>query len=238
MRYLSTLTVPVLILQLAVPPALAKPKPPTAAQLQAQLKKALQERDDLKDRLAATDSLQSDLVEAQKSRDLARQEAAASRKELEQMKSSLADNQGGTDAILADLAKARAEATECATALQAMKDAEASRKAKAGTAAGEGALVQITPDIIPAQPMNLYKVTPSRAKGAGKGVVVVNVLISENGDVLGARLLQGLRGEGAGVDQTNAACVEAAKLVVFDPARTADGKTRVKVWQGVGFMLD
>ena len=26
--------------------------------------------------------------------------------------------------------------------------------------------------------------------------------------------------------------------LVFDPARTADGKTKVKVWQGVGFMLD
>jgi len=25
---------------------------------------------------------------------------------------------------------------------------------------------------------------------------------------------------------------------VFDPARAADGKTKVRVWQGVGFLLD
>jgi hypothetical protein len=66
----------------------------------------------------------------------------------------------------------------------------------------------------------------------------VNVLISERGDVLGARLLQGLRGEGEWVDKANAACVEAAKSIVFDPARAADGKTKVRVWQGVGFRLD
>ena len=44
--------------------------------------------------------------------------------------------------------------------------------------------------------------------------------------------------DGAWVDKGNAACVEAAKRIVFDPARAADGKTKVRVWQGVGFMLD
>jgi hypothetical protein len=32
--------------------------------------------------------------------------------------------------------------------------------------------------------------------------------------------------------------VDQAKRIVFDPARAADGKTRVRVWQGVGFLLD
>jgi hypothetical protein len=72
----------------------------------------------------------------------------------------------------------------------------------------------------------------------GRGVVVVNVLISELGEVLDCRLLQGLPGSGDAVDKANAACVEAAKRLVFDPARAADGKTKIRVWQGVGFMLD
>jgi hypothetical protein len=69
-------------------------------------------------------------------------------------------------------------------------------------------------------------------------VVVVNVLVSEGGDVLDTRLLQGLHGHGEWVDKANASCVEAAKRLVFDPARAADGKTKVRVWQGVGFLLD
>ena len=56
------------------------------AALQAQIKKLTEERDDLRGRLAATESLQEDLAAAQKSRDLARQEADNSRKELDQMK--------------------------------------------------------------------------------------------------------------------------------------------------------
>ena len=224
-----------LLLLLAAPVAV-QAKPPTVAQLQAKLRAVTQDRDDLKDRLAATESLQSDLVEAQKSRDLARQETAASRKELEQMKSALADNQSGTDVILSDLRKAKADLAACTGTLQALKGEAETRKDKLGAPASEGALVVLTPEIIPARPMNLAKITPKARKVSG--VVVVNVLISEKGDVLGSRLIQGLRGEGEWVDKANAACVEAAKLIVFDPARAADGKTRLKVWQGVGFLLN
>ena len=226
-----------LSLLLLAAPVAGLAKPPTLAQLQAQLKAVTQDRDDLKERLAATESLQSELVEAQKSRDLARQETAASRKELEQMKSALADNQGGTDVILNDLRKAKADLAACTAALQGFKGEAEARKEKQGAPASEGALVVLSPEIIPARPMNLSKVTPKAKKVSG-GVVVVNVLISEKGDVLGSRLIQGLRGEGEWVDKANAACVEAAKLIVFDPARAADGKTKVKVWQGVGFLLD
>ena len=95
----------------------------------------------------------------------------------------------------------------------------------------------ITPDITPARPMNLNRVTPS-AKHVSRGVVVVNVLVSESGDVLDPRLLQGLPGSGEWVDKANAACVDAAKRLVFDPARAADGRTKVRVWQGVGFLID
>ena len=226
-----------LLFSLALPAQAAKSKSPTVAQLQAQLKKAIQERDDLQDRLAATEGLQTSLVEAQKSRDLARQETAAMKKELETLKAALADNQGGTDTILADLRKAKADLATCTEAMQAIKGEAEQRKEKLAAPASEGALVELTADVIPARPMNLAKITP-KVRKAPSGVVVVNVLISEKGDVLAAKLLQGLRGEGEWVDKANAACVEAAKLIVFDPARATDGKTKVKVWQGVGFMLD
>ena len=225
-RYLAILMLP---LALA-----AAPKGPTAAQLKAQLKEVTTERDDLKDRLAATEGLQADLVEAQKSRDLARQETAASRKELEQMKAALADNQGGTETILNDLRKAKADAAACQAALEALK-AEAEGRRQKGPVA-EGALVMLTPEITPAIAMN--KVAPKRERKASKGVVVVNVLISEKGDVLDARIVQGLRGDPKDQAGTLANCVEAAKKLVFEPAVAADGKTRVRVWQGVGFLLD
>jgi len=63
------------------------------------------------------------------------------------------------------------------------------------------------------------------------------VLISEKGDVLAARLLQGTPG-GSPMPRGGKACVEAAKHLVFDPATSKDGKTHFKVWQGVGFYLE
>jgi hypothetical protein len=217
-------------------PAPAQAKPPTAAQLQAQLKKVTAERDELKDRLTATESLQEDLAAAQQSRDMARSETDAMRKELEQMKAALADNQGSADTILNELRKTKSDLASARAALETLRRETAERKEKAAAPAAEGALVAMTPDITPANPLNLKRITPKVKKVAG--VVVVNVLISESGDVLDARLLQGLVGNNEFVTKANAACVEAAKRVVFDPARAADGKTKVRVWQGVGFYLD
>ena len=74
--------------------------------------------------------------------------------------------------------------------------------------------------------------------GRPKGVVVVNVLVSDKGDVLASRLLQGLPDSSPEAAVANEACVDAAKRIVFDPAASKDGKTRFKVWQGVGFYLD
>jgi seryl-tRNA synthetase len=220
--------------------ARVKPKPKVSAasaQLQAQIKKLTDERDELKDRLAATANLQEDLAAAQKSRDLARQETDGVRKELDQIKSALAENQGSSDTILAELQKTKADLAAAQAANEALRKAAAAGKEKLAAPTGEGALVAITPDIIPARPMNVARVTPGFKK-VSRGVIVVNVLVSETGEVLDTRLLQGLPGQGEWVDKANAACVEAARRLVFDPARTADGKARVRVWQGVGFLVD
>ena len=225
-----------LALAVALPaaPAPAKPKV-NAAQVQAQLKKVTQERDDLKERLAATESLQQDLAAAQKSRDLARQETEGLRKQLDQLKGALNENQGSSDTILKELQKAKDDGAAKAATIQALQ-AELTKAKDRKAVEAEKEVVPITPDITPAKAMNLNKITPKTRKVSG--VVVVNVLVSENGEVLDARLLQGLPGDGPWVEMAHAACVEAAKRIVFDPARAADGKTKIRVWQGVGFKLD
>ena len=241
MRVVNTLiTVLVIALAGVCAQAAVKPNPKpkvSVAQLQAQIQKLTAERDELKDRLAATESLQEDLAATQKSRDMARQETEGMRKELEQMKSALAENQGSADTILKELQKAKEDLAASQATLETLRGAVAEAKEKQGAPASEGALVPITPDITPAVPMNLNRVTP-KARKVSRGVVVVNVLVSEIGEVLDARLLQGLPGKGEWVDKANAACVDQAKRIVFDPARAADGKTKVRVWQGVGFLLD
>ena len=239
MRCLTTLITAVLIgMSGAAGHAAPKPKVSAAqSQLQAQVKKLTAERDDLKERLAATESLQEDLAASQKSRDMARQETESVRKELDQMKSSLAENQGSADAILKELQQTKVNLAAAQAANESMRAALAEAKEKQAAPISEGALVPITPDIKPARPLNLNRVTP-KAKRISRGVVVVNVLVSEGGEVLDSRLLQGLPGQGEWIDKANAARVDQAKRIVFDPARAADGKTRVRVWQGVGFLLD
>lgn len=214
-----------------------KPKASSPAQLQAQVKKLTAERDELRERLGATESLQQDLAEAHKSRDLARQEALACRKELEQLRASFNENQSSGDAILSELQKAKADAEALRAEREKVQKQMEAAEAKLKSGGEEGALVPIGPEIQPARPMNLNRVTP-KARKVDRGVVVVNVLVSENGEVLATRLLQGLPGKDEWIDKANEACVEAAKRLVFDPARTQDGKTKVRVWQGVGFLID
>jgi predicted nucleic acid-binding Zn-ribbon protein len=209
----------------------------SAAQLQAQITRLTAERDDLKQRITAAEGLQEDLAAAQKSRDLARQEAEASRKELDQMKNSLAENQGSADTILKDLKKAKDDLAACQGSNESLRTELAAAKVRKANPVGEGSLVVLARDVTPALPMNLNRVTP-KVRKVSRGVVVVNVLVGENGEVLDSRLLQGLPGKGEWIDKANDACVESAKRLVFDPARAADGKTKVRVWQGVGFMVD
>jgi uncharacterized phage infection (PIP) family protein YhgE len=205
--------------------------------LQAQVKKLALERDDLAAKLQAAKVQQEDLAAAQKSRDLAKEEAASVRKELDQIKGSLKENQQSGDSILTDLQRGR-ESLKAAQEENAKLKADlAAANARLAGKQGEGALLPITPDVIPARPINLNQVRP-KAKKVDKGVVVVNVLVNESGEVLATKLLQGLPGTGEWVDKANDACVEAAKRLVFEPATVTDGKTRIRVWQGVGFLID
>lgn len=229
------------LLLIALP--LAAAKKPTAAQLQAQVKRLTEERDDLKQRLAATEDLQKEIAGARKARDLARAEVETARKEADQLRATLRENQGGSDAILGELQAAKQAAAEARTEAARLKAENEALQLKTAAVPGEGDLVQLTEDIQPARAINLNRATPrlkasSFFAGRPKGVVVVHVLISEKGDVLAARLIQGLPGDTAEAREAGEACVEAAKHLVFDPASSKDGKTKFKVWQGVGFYLD
>jgi hypothetical protein len=225
---------------MGVIPAAAAPKTkvklPSAAQLQAQVKKLTAERDDLKDQLASTEGLKQELASAEKGKELAQQEAGSLKKELADLKGTMAENQSGSDAILKDLQKAKADLAACkeenATLTKSLDEANAKLKSQAENVATSG-----QPDILPARPLNLNRVTP-KVKNVSRGVVVVNVLIQENGEVLDTRLIQGLPGTDIDVQKANEACLDAAKRIVFDPARSADGKTKLRVWQAVGFMVD
>jgi hypothetical protein len=229
------------LLLIALP--LAAAKKPTPAQLQAQVKQLTLERDDLKQRLAATESLQQEAASAKKAKELARSEGEGARKEIEQLRASLKENQSGSDAILKELQEAKQAAEEAKAEATRLRAQNESLQFKANAVPGEGDLVTLSEDIQAARPINLNRATP-RLKTSGflssrpKGVVVVNVLINEKGDVLASRLIQGLPGDSAGAKEAGEACVEAAKHIVFDPATSKDGKIRFKVWQGVGFYLD
>jgi hypothetical protein len=229
------------LLLIALP--LAAAKKPTAAQLQAQVKRLTEERDDLKQRLAATEDLQKDITSARKARDQAKSEADTARREIEQLRATLRENQGGSDTLLKDLQDAKQAATEARAEAGRLKTENEALQLKTAAVPGEGDLVQLAEDIRPARAINLNRATPrlkaaSLFAGRPKGVVVVHVLISEKGDVLAARLIQGLPGDSAEAREAGEACVEAAKHLVFDPAASKDGKTKFKVWQGVGFYLD
>jgi len=229
------------LLLIALP--LAAAKKPTATQLQAQVKRLTEERDDLKQRLAATEDLQKDITSARKARDLAKTEADTTRREIEQLRATLRENQGGGDALLRDLQDAKQAAAEARAEAGRLKVENEALQLKTAAVPGQGDLVQLAEDIQPARAVNLNRATPrlkasSFFAGRPKGVVVVHVLINEKGDVLAARLIQGLPGDSTEAREAGEACVEAAKHLVFDPASSKDGKTKFKVWQGVGFYLD
>lgn len=232
---------PTLLLLVALP--LAAAKKPTIAQLQAQITKLTEERDGLKQRLAATEDLQQELAGAKTARDRAMADAEACRKSLAQLRTDLKENQGGSDAILRELREAKQAAETSQAENLRLKATNEALQQKVSAKPVEGDLVILGEDVVPARPINLTRVTP-RVKASSflaarpRGVVVVNVLVSEKGDVLAARLLQGLPGDSTDARQAEVACVEAAKSLVFDPATSKDAATRFKVWQGVGFYLD
>ena len=229
------------LLLIAMP--LSAAKKPTPAQLEVQVKRLTEEREGMKQRLAASEDLQQELVSARKARDLARTGEEAARKEADELRASLKENQGGGETILKELQEARQTTTEAQAEARRLRAENEELQRKTSSTPTGGDLVVLGEDLQPARPINLNRVVPhlktsSLFSGRPKGVVVVNVLISEKGDVLAARLLQGLPGDSPEARQAGDACLEAAKHLVFDPATSKDGKTRYKVWQGVGFYLD
>ena len=209
------------------------------ASLQRQVKTLTEERDALKLKVDEIPSIlkqenaelyrQLDEAEAQKERALA---------ELEQLKSTLRDNQAGGDAILRELQQTRTELRNRNSRIELLEKEITSLQSSLDdkTAIREGALAHFGPDIIPAECLNLRQRTPSVKRASG--VVVVNCLINELGEPVDVRLVQGLPGkETEWTIKAHEACIEAAKRLVFRPATTKDGNVRLKVWQGVGFIL-
>ena len=107
------------LLLIALP--LAAANKPTVAHLQTQVKHLTEERDDLKQRLAATEGLRQEAEGAKKARDLARSEADAARKDADQLRASLKENQGGSDAILKELQAAKQGASSRPTSIALLR---------------------------------------------------------------------------------------------------------------------
>lgn len=239
------LLIPCLALCLAPAFAAQSRRAPTSAQLKAELKKITAERDALQAKqtalqakVDAQSALPAQLADAQASRDQFKAQAASATQELSSLKAMMKENAGDSDALLKGVAKTKDQLTACQADRDKLATENTELKRRLNGPFQPGDLVIETEAITPANPLNLYKVTPKLSGwGAPKGVVVVNVFIDEKGEVTAARLLQPLSGESQKVKDANAACLDAAKRVVFDPARTNDG-TPVKVWQGVGFYLD
>ncbi len=197
-------------------------------------------------RAAAEASLQKEggtaeqIASLKASRDLARQEADTCRKELESLKAQVQENAKGQEGLLSQVRKAEQAKTQAEQRLDGVqKELEALQAQGLGSKVADGSLVPLGMDITPARPINLSRVTPSAPRGVRSGIVVVNVLVSEKGDALEVRLLQGLPDKDSeAAAKAHELCLEAAKRLVFDPARTTEGQVRVKVWQGVGFHLD
>ena len=203
-----------------------------------QVKKLTAERDALQAKLNAQADLASQLADAQGSRDQYKAQAASATQELASLKAMLKENAGDSDALLKSVSKSKDQLAACQADRDKLAKENAELKRSLNGPFQPGDTVIESADITPANPLNLYKVTPKLSGwGAPKGVVVVNVFIDDKGEVTAARLLQPLSGDSQKVKDANAACLDAAKRVVFDPARTSDG-TPVKVWQGVGFYLD
>ncbi len=241
----TALLIPCLALCVAPVSAAQSRRAPTSTQLKAELKKVTAERDALQTKQAALQakvdaqsSTASQLADAQASRDQFKAQAASAAQELSSLKAMMKENAGDSDALLKGVAKTKDQLAACQADRDklASENAELTRRINGPFQPGDTVIENET--ITPANPLNLYKVTPKLSGwGSPKGVVVVNVFIDEKGEVTAARLLQPLSGESQKVKDANAACLDAAKRVVFDPARTGNG-TPVKVWQGVGFYLD
>ena len=218
--------------------ALAKANTQVAA-LQKQVKALTEERDALKLKVDEIPSiLRQENAELYRQLDEAQAKREQALAELDQLKSTLKDNQAGGDAILRELQQTKNELRNSNSRIELLEKEITSLQVNLDdkTAIREGALVHYGPDIIPAKCLNLGRMTPTVKRASG--VVVVNCLINELGDPVEVSLIQGLPGkETEWTIKAHEACIEAAKRLVFEPATTKDGSVRLKIWQGVGFIL-
>jgi len=212
----------------------AQQKPLTSTQMKKQIELLISERDDL----------QSKLTQYEESRDalsleLLKNENEDLRMKLDQMKNTLSENDQGSETMLKEFADNKKELELLRNKVAQLEKENDDLNPYSKTGIKEGSLVVLSEEITPAKPMNLDRVNPRLGPSWSRprGMVIVNVLINERGEVLAARILQGLAGESSETKDTDEACLEAAKRVVFDPARSKEGR-RVKVWQAVGFYLD
>jgi|GEM_PF-246766 len=208
------------------------------ASLRNQVKTLTEERDALRLQVDEIPALlrqenaelhrQLDEVEAQKEQALA---------ELERVRATLKENQSGGDSLLRELQQVKNDLRGKNSRVQYLETEVVSLQARLDDVVTikEGALVHFGPDIVPAECMNLRRMTPKVKRATG--VVVINCLINELGDTVDVRLIQGLPGVTEWTEKAHEACLEAAKRLVFKPATNRDG-VRLKVWQGVGFILN
>ncbi len=214
----------------------AQKKPITATQMTKQIELLTAERDDLQLKIM---QLEETLASTQSSLELLKKENENLKLKVEQMKITLTENDQGSDEILKEFADNKKELDILRDKVTQLEKENDDLNPYSKTGIKEGSLVILSEEITPAKAMNLDRVTPRLGNSwrRPKGLITVNVLISERGEVLSARILQGLEGASSEIKDANQACIESAKRVVFDPARTKEGR-RVKVWQAVAFHLD
>jgi len=226
------------LLSMAVQPVQAQQKKAApAAKPAAPADPALQKQ--IVDLQAALDALKQDYSELDRQLEEARIQNGQVRDELDRLKATLKENQSGGDSLLKELQQAKGALVKSEARVKALEDEAATLRGRVEdtSAVKDGTLAHFDPDVVPAECLNLRRMTPNTKRVSG--VVVVNVLISERGEPLDVRLVQRLPGdETEWTARAHNACLEAAKRLVFRPATTKDGSVRLKVWQGVGFELN
>jgi SMC interacting uncharacterized protein involved in chromosome segregation len=208
--------------------------------LQKQVKELTAERNSLKQKVNDFPvMMKQEHAELYRQLDEANAQKDMALAERDRLEATLKENQSGGDSLLRELQQLRREQASNKSQLESLEAEVASLRGKADDAADpkDGTFIQYRQGIIPAKCINLAKQTPSVKRA--KGVVVVNCLINEQGDPVEVVLIQGLLSkETEWTVKAHEACLQAAKRLVFSPATTADGNIRVKVWQGVGFLLE
>jgi len=228
----------------AVQPAKAQQKKTSSAQQTASQHAALQQQvtsqqKQIKELQDALDALKQENSELERQLEEVRIEKGQVQEDLDQLRATLKENQSGGDSLLKELQQTKSALLKSESKLKSLETEAAALRDRVedSSALKEGTLVQLGPDVIPAECINLRRMTPSTKNASG--VVVVNVLISERGDPLDVRIIQKLPGdETKWTAKAHEACIEAAKRLAFHPATTKDGSTRLRVWQGVGFNLN